>query len=324
MKEIQSLSPPLRPVIAIRSTVPPGTAEVCQQIVGDLASVCSNPEFMREGHAVDDFLKPPYILVGCQDAEASQALGELYEPVEAELVCTGVRDAEAIKYVNNSWHAVKVVFANEIGAIAKAWQADTKTVMDLFCRDKRLNLSAAYLRPGAPFGGSCLPKDLRALAYAATRHGLHTPLLGSVMTANDAHLIRCLELVKRQEARRVAWLGLTFKDNTDDLRESPALKLFEELIAAGEEVFAYDPLLSPKHLLGANLKVYEELNRTYGQRLCSDLDACLEAADLAVLYTRDSAVTERVLALPESVTVVDLVNEAPRSKRRNTFGVCWS
>jgi GDP-mannose 6-dehydrogenase len=320
-QQIAQLGTTHKPVIAIRSTVPPGTIDQCQALVGDAAVVCSNPEFMREGNAVDDFFNPPYILIGRRDGDDVEVLQATYESVDAEIVQVGVREAEMIKYVSNSWHAVKVAFANEIGTMAKMWNAESPVVMDLFCRDARLNLSRAYLRPGAPFGGSCLPKDLRSLAAAARRSGVEAPLLNSVMISNEAHLARCLDLVNRPNAGRIAWLGLAFKDNTDDLRESPALKLFHALLMEGRDVHIFDPVLSGEELIGVNRKVYEQNVLPYQERLRPDLDSCLEGVDLAVLFTRDDDVVHRVMALPETVAIVDLVNDSPICERANYSGL---
>lgn len=322
-RQIGELGATHKTVVAIRSTVPPGTIDTCQELVGDVALVCSNPEFMREGHAVDDFFRPPYILIGAREGDDVDDLHSVYASVDAEIIRTGVREAEMIKYVSNSWHAVKVAFANEIGTMAKMWKAESSVVMDLFCRDARLNLSRAYLRPGAPFGGSCLPKDLRALAAGARRSGVEAPLLNSVLVANEAHLARCLDLIHQKEARRIAWLGLAFKDNTDDLRESPALKLFHALLMEGRDVQIFDPVLSRETLLGANRKVYEQNVMPHEERLCPDLDSCLDGADMAVIFTRNESVVNKVMALPERVAVVDLVSDSPLAERANYSGLCW-
>ena len=324
MRPIAEIAPDNRRIVAIRSTVPPGTAAECQVILGDAAVVCSNPEFMREGHAINDFRKPPYVLIGTDDEDAVAPLAQVYEPLDTDVVYSGVREAEMIKYVSNSWHAVKVAFANEIGSLAREWGAQTHAVMDLFVRDTHLNLSAAYLRPGAPFGGSCLPKDLTALATAAEFLRLNTPLIGHAMEANEAHIRRCLSLVREQEGNRIAWLGLSFKDNTDDLRGSPALKMVQALLEDGKDVQVFDPNIGPAELIGANRLLFEETLEQFGaERIRTSLDDCLDGADTVVLFTATQQVSNAVFSSDDDFVIIDLVGDRPRRKRDRYYGVCW-
>ena len=236
-------------VIVIRSTILPGTMRsvvipTLEQYSGKKANVdfgvCFNPEFLREGTAVNDYYHPPKTVVGESDARAGDRLLKLYEGLTAPVFRTSLETAEMVKYVDNTWHALKVGFANEIGSIAKALSIDSFEVMDIFCRDTKLNLSPYYLRPGYAFGGSCLPKDVRALTYRARTLDVETPILGSILPSNQAHVQRGIELVITEGKRKVGILGFSFKAGTDDLRESPIVELVERLIGKGYDLRVYD------------------------------------------------------------------------------------
>jgi GDP-mannose 6-dehydrogenase len=242
-------------VVAVRSTVFPGT---CEEIVeAALAgfpevSVVSNPEFLREGTAMRDFIEPALVVVGGSSRDAVKKVADLYAPLGLETCLVSLRTAEMIKYACNAFHAVKICFANEIGALSDRLGVDGREVMRTFCPDTRLNISPAYLRPGFAFGGSCLPKDLRALVYRASRFDLDLPLLESALPSNDAHLRRATEAVMDTGAKRIGVLGLTFKENTDDLRESPVITMLEYLIGKGRELRIYDPHVTLDSIYGSN------------------------------------------------------------------------
>src|SRR4029077_11949283 len=247
-------------VVVVRSTVLPGTIErvvmrsVQQSISGCSGQVtfASNPEFMREGCSLHDFDHPPFILVGSDDEQAGAAVQALYARVSAPVVLTTVRTAEMVKYVCNAFHALKVCFSNEIGDLCEALGADAQEVMRIFLMDRKLNVSQAYLRPGFAFGGSCLPKDLRALLYAARTADVSVPLLAAILPSNEAQIRRAVEAVLATRKRRIGVVGLAFKAGTDDLRESPMVTLVETLIGKGCDVRILDPGVAVARLRGAN------------------------------------------------------------------------
>lgn len=244
-----------RLVIAIRSTVFPGT---CEEVVmpylrdSHNVSVVSNPEFLREGTAVRDFEEPSLIVVGGSDAAAVETVASLYTPLGVECCRVSLRTAELIKYACNAFHAVKISFANEIGALAGKLGIDGLEVMRTLCQDSRLNISTAYLKPGFAFGGSCLPKDLRALTYRSTRLDLQLPFLQSVLASNQSHLQRAIDEIMTLRAERIGVFGLAFKENTDDLRESPVVSLLEHMIGKGRDVRVFDPHIRIDAITGSN------------------------------------------------------------------------
>jgi GDP-mannose 6-dehydrogenase len=256
VEQIASLPRRHKPlIVAIRSTVFPGT---CEEIVmppfagSGQVSVVSNPEFLREGVAVKDFMEPSLVVVGGDNAEAVRRVADLYAPLQVSPCLVSLRTAEMIKYACNAFHAVKVSFANEIGALSARLNIDPGEVMGTLCEDTKLNISSTYLRPGFAFGGSCLPKDLRALTYRANRLDLRLPLLESALPSNQQHLQRAIESVLDLPARRLGVVGLAFKENTDDLRESPVVALLEQLIGKGRSVRIFDPHIQLDAIYGSN------------------------------------------------------------------------
>jgi GDP-mannose 6-dehydrogenase len=231
-----------RHLIVIRSTVLPGTMrqivipvleESSGKRAGEGFGVCHNPEFLREGSAVKDFQAPPQTVIGELDRRSGDLLAELYSPLDAPLVRTSLETAEMVKYVNNCWHALKIGFANEIGNTCKAFSIDAHEVMKIFCQDTKLNISSAYLMPGFAFGGSCLPKDLRALSYQAKTRDLQLPILNAILPSNDLQVNRGLQMIMENGHRKIGILGFSFKGGTDDLRESPVIELIERLLGKG-------------------------------------------------------------------------------------------
>jgi GDP-mannose 6-dehydrogenase len=252
----QCLAGRIRPlIVAVRSTVFPGTCEdVVAQHIGHAAkvSIVSHPEFLREGAAVKDFLEPSLLVVGGSDRRAMERVANLYEPLGAAPCLVSLRTAEMIKYACNSFHALKIAFANEVGTLALELGIDGHEVMNTLCRDSRLNLSAAYLKPGFAFGGSCLPKDLRALVYRAGRLDVKLPLMESILPSNREHLQRAVDAILDLPVERVGFFGLAFKENTDDLRESPVVSLLEQLIGKGRDVRVFDPQIRLDQIYGSN------------------------------------------------------------------------
>jgi GDP-mannose 6-dehydrogenase len=248
-------------VVVIRSTILPGTMHktvipALEESSGKTArvdfGVCHNPEFLREGSAVKDFHYPPKTVIGELDQASGKILARLYEKIDAPLIRTDLETAEMVKYVDNSWHALKIGFANEIGNLCKSFDIDAHEVMKIFCQDQKLNISPAYLLPGFAFGGSCLPKDLRALAYKAKMHDLELPILTSILPSNEMQVNRGLQLIREKGHKRVGVLGFSFKAGTDDLRESPMIEVIERLLGKGHDLRIYDKNVNIASLVGAN------------------------------------------------------------------------
>ena len=247
--------------VVIRSTILPGTMhkvviptieEFSAKRIGKDFGVCNNPEFLREGTAVADFRQPPKTVIGEMDRLSGDLVASLYEAIPAPLIRTDLHTAEMIKYVDNCWHALKIGFANEIGNLCDSLEIDAQKVMDIFCEDRKLNISSAYLRPGFAFGGSCLPKDLRALSYQARMHDLQLPILNSVLPSNEMQIVRGLKQVMETGNSRIGVLGFSFKAGTDDLRESPMIEVIERLIGKGYDLRIYDRNVNIAALTGAN------------------------------------------------------------------------
>jgi GDP-mannose 6-dehydrogenase len=277
-------------IIAIRSTVFPGTCEelVLPALASHLnVSVVSNPEFLREGSAVRDFAEPSLVVVGGSDPAAVQKVADLYQPLGVASQLISLRAAEMIKYASNAFHAVKISFANEIGSLSDRLGIDGHEVMDTLCSDVRLNISPAYLKPGFAFGGSCLPKDLRALIYRAQRLDLDLPLMESMLASNRQHLNRAIDAVLDLPAQRIGVIGLAFKENTDDLRESPVVAMLEQLIGKGRDVRVFDPHIALENIYGSNRNFILETIPHIG-RLLRPLDEVLSWADHLVLAQKQS------------------------------------
>src|SRR4051812_30627384 len=279
----------------LRSTVLPGTTEsvvipILEQASGRRAgtdfSVCYNPEFMREGSAVADFLQPPYTIVGSQNTSQLAPLRELYKDVPGHLFETTISVAEMVKYLSNAFHAVKVGFANEVGTLCKHLGVDAEAVTEIFTSDTRLNISPAYLRPGFAFGGSCLPKDVRALTHTARRHDVEVPVLAHLLTSNEAHLRRALDLVLSLGKRKIGLLGLSFKAGTDDLRESPMVELAERLVGKGCDVKIYDENVTLSRLMGSNKAHIDERLPHLAELLTDDLEAVANHGEVLVVGTK--------------------------------------
>ena len=316
--------------VVLRSTVLPGTTdEVLRPSLreglgragGPPLSVGVNPEFMREGSSLEDFVRPPLTLAGCEDAETARLLRALYAQVEAPFVQTTVRTAEMAKYVANAFHAVKVCFANEIADICEALGAEPQQVMQVFLMDRKLNVSEAYLRPGFAFGGSCLPKDVRALLYGARSLDVLPPLLGSILPSNDAQVRRAVEAVLATGRRRVGVVGLAFKDATDDLRESPMVTLVESLIGKGCQVRILDAHVSLARLVGANRRYIEEQIPHIASLMCEDAGALLDHAEVVVLGNGGPQAADVLSACGPQHIVVDLTRGRVRARAVNDAAV---
>lgn len=309
-QEIASLLPrrssPL--IVAIRSTAWPGTAESIYSEVfanSPLVSMVSNPEFLREGCAVRDFLEPSLLVVGGSDAAAANVVARLYAPLPVTPCLVSLRTAEMIKYACNAFHAVKVSFANEIGALCDRLSIPAREVMDTLCRDEKLNVSRAYLKPGFAFGGSCLPKDLRALTYRASRLDVDLPLLTSALPSNERHLRRAIDAVMDLPASRIGVAGLAFKEDTDDLRESPVVGLLEYLLGKGRAVRVYDRHIRLDVIYGSNRHFLLNAIPHIGRLLENSVDDLLAWAEqVVVTQPLDAGTAGRIAA--SGLPVLDL------------------
>jgi GDP-mannose 6-dehydrogenase len=281
---------------------------------------------MREGSAVEDFLSPPYTVLGARTAEDLTHVRELYRDIPGELFETAIPVAEMVKYVCNAFHALKVGFANEVGTLCKHLDADTEAVTRIFTSDRRLNISPAYLSPGFAFGGSCLPKDLRALAHRAKELDLHLPLLESILPSNAEHLERAVAAVLATGKRKAGMLGLSFKPGTDDLRESPQVQLIKRLLGEGWQVRVWDPKVSMGQITGSNRQYIENVIPHIGSLLSTDFGKVVENAEVVIIGTK-SVDQERLRAsLSPEQHVIDLVNleRARRPQRSDRYrGICW-
>ena len=314
--------------VVLRSTVLPGTAE--QYLVPALLAgaggraatrVAVNPEFMREGSSLNDFSRPPLTLVGCGDPATASLLRLLYESVQAPFVHTSIRTAEMVKYAANAFHALKVCFANEVADVCAALGADGAEVMRVFAMDRKLNVSEAYLRPGFAFGGSCLPKDLRALLYAARAADVSVPLLASVLPSNEGQVRRGVDAVLASRRQRIGVVGLSFKAGTDDLRESPMVVLVETLIGKGCDVRILDRNVSMARLVGANRRYIEEEIPHIASLMCASAEALLAHAEVIVIGNACEDATEVLAAArPEHLTVDLTRGQAGRSGSRSSAG----
>lgn len=322
-----------RHTIVIRSTILPGTMRqlvipTLEEFSGKVAGVdfglCHNPEFLREGSAVKDFHAPPKTVIGELDSASGDILAELYGSLDAPLIRTTLETAEMVKYVDNSWHALKIGFANEIGNLCKVFGVDSHDVMHIFCQDRKLNISPAYLLPGFAFGGSCLPKDLRALTYQAKRHDLEMPILGSILESNEIQVQHGLRLVMESGHNRVGVLGFSFKAGTDDLRESPVIELIERLLGKGHDLRIYDRNVNVASLVGANRDFI--LNRIphISRLMVKDIDAVLDHAQTIVIGNKDPDFQDISSRIREGQRVVDLVRvSSERSGNGHYTGICW-
>lgn len=321
-------------VVVLRSTVLPGTTESLMvpaiektsgKREGKDFAACYNPEFMREASAVADFLQPPYTILGARDPKQQAFVRELYRNIPGQFFDTTIRVAEMLKYVSNVFHAVKVCFANEIGTLCSNLGVDADRVTKIFTSDTKLNISPAYLAPGFAFGGSCLPKDLRALSYRAKELDLHLPLLESILDSNTEHLDRAVDAVLRTNRKKIAVLGLSFKAGTDDLRESPQVQLVKRLLGEGCQVRIWDRDVSLGKLAGSNRQYIEEVIPHIGSLLSADLEDVVRSGDAVIIGTKvDREQLDKYLRSDQ--TVIDLVNLDLQRRPQAAAayqGICW-
>jgi GDP-mannose 6-dehydrogenase len=302
-------------LIVVTSTIPPGTTEsvIIPRLEEESGKTCRadfgvvfSPEFLREGSAVADFRHPEVTILGASDDRALAAAIELYEPFGSQVIPTSVPVAETVKLVGNAWHALKVVFANEVGRFCESQGIDSGAVMGIFKKDRRLNVSDAYLNPGFAFGGSCLPKDLRTLTYRARVQGVELPVLDNILRSNRAHIDMALQRIEEYGAQRIAVLGLAFKHGTDDLRESPNLELVERLIGKGYEVRVHDDGVLLPRLVGANREYLMQTLPHVARYVVDDLEEALRGADVVVVAQGNPAYADILARVAPGQKVLDL------------------
>jgi GDP-mannose 6-dehydrogenase len=320
--------------IVIRSTVQPGTVEgkiepILERVSGKKAGVdfgvCFQPEFLREGSSIRDYDHPPYTIVGGNCEAAVNVVRELFQHLEGRFLVTNIRVAEALKMSCNAFHAMKITFANEIGRVSQALGIDAHEVMRLVCADKRLNISPAYLKPGFAFGGSCLPKDLRALTMIAREHDLVLPMLSSLIPSNRVHIDHAVDKILKLGRPKVGMLGLSFKTGTDDLRESPLVLVAKKLLGEGCELRIFDPEVQLSRLLGANRSYIEANIPHLGSLLSPTIESMIDPSDVILVGLQQSALNDALQARvrPEHY-VLDLVNLPNRDLLNCRYeGVCW-
>lgn len=320
-------------VVVVRSTVMPGTTrnlvlpnleKACGRAAGEHFMVAHNPEFLREGSAIRDFERPARTVIGATDEETARFVAKLYADIDAPVISTSLETSEMAKFIDNVWHALKVCFGNEVGTLCKTAGVDSHAVMDIFCKDTKLNISPAYLRPGFAFGGSCLPKDTRAIAHKARTLSLDLPVISSILVSNRVQIERAIEKVIRSGRRRIAILGLCFKVGTDDLRESPQVELAERLIGKGFDVRVYDPILNLATLTGANREYIQNVLPHLNELLTDTLDAALESRELIIVGNNSDEYRDLAERVGTDQSIFDLAGIPGRSKFGERYdGINW-
>ncbi len=319
-------------VIAIRSTIFPGTIKKFEKIIENISgrkanidfAVASNPEFLREGTAVHDYNNPPLTLIGSANKIAIDKISSLYSHLPAEIIVTDVEIAEVMKYVNNTFHALKIGFANEIGNICSAMNIDSCKVMEIFCADKELNISSCYLKPGFAYGGSCLPKDLKGLQTLAHDLYVQVPLINSINRTNEIQISRAINIIQKTGKRRILFLGLSFKAGTDDLRNSPSVAIIETLLGKGYQVQIYDKNVQLSRLTGAN-KEYIDTHIPHLSNLITDnLQELIDNAELIVVSNREREYVDILMDTESPAILLDMVRlPLPIRLRKNYYGINW-
>ncbi|HPQ42807.1 MAG TPA: UDP-glucose/GDP-mannose dehydrogenase family protein [Syntrophales bacterium] len=320
-------------IVVIRSTVLPGTNEKVSEIIKEVSkkeinkefAVVSNPEFLREGTAVRDYYNPSFTLIGTNNEKAAGKMKQIYKEIGSPIIITDIKIAEIIKYVNNAFHAVKIVFANEIGNICKKQGIDAHKVMDIFCMDTKLNLSPYYFKPGFAYGGSCLPKDLKALRTIAHDYYLECPLLENIERSNEFQIKLVCDQLIQFDKEKIGFLGLSFKSGTDDLRSSPIIDIIEQLLGKGFDVKIYDKNVHFAHLLGANREfILKKIPYIY-KFITDDPDELIQNADVITVVNKEREFKDILNKISEDKIIYDLVNIdfENKGKMKNYIGISW-
>ncbi|MDN3671157.1 nucleotide sugar dehydrogenase [Echinicola jeungdonensis] len=317
--------------IVIRSTVLPGTNQkvgeiiekVSQKKLGKDFAVISNPEFLREGSAVKDYFHPSVTVIGGDHPEAIEKVASLYKDLEAPIEITDIKIAELIKYVNNSFHALKITFANEVGNICKALEIDSHKLMSLFCMDSNLNISKAYFKPGFAYGGSCLPKDLKGLVTLGHDNYLNTPVLGGIADSNENQKKRAFTLIENTGKKNICLLGLSFKEGTDDLRYSPSVDLAETLIGKGYHLTIFDENVQLSKLIGANEAYINDKLPHLSDLLSNDIQEAISKAEVLIVNHRNFDPTPYYSLFEKKTKIIDLVRVKELEHLPNYEGICW-
>ncbi|MBA7503921.1 GDP-mannose 6-dehydrogenase [subsurface metagenome] len=320
--------------VVLRSTVLPGSVEgevipTLEKTSGKKAGadfgVCMNPEFMREGSSIYDYYHPPMIVIGELDKKSGDIVEQIYANIDAPVVRTSIKAAEMIKYVNNAFHGLKVCFANEIGNICKKLGIDSHQVMEIFCLDKKLNLSPYYLKPGFAFGGSCLPKDLRALLYKGQREDLKLPLLNSILDSNENQVKMGINLITKTKKKKIGIFGFSFKPGTDDLRESPMVELIETLLGKGYKISIYDKNVSIAKIFGANKQYIEKEIPHISSLMCSSIKKVLSDSEVLVIGNNSEEFKKIPELIREDQIIIDLARivDGKNETKSKYEGICW-
>lgn len=322
-------------VVVVRSTVLPGTVQsrvlpLLEEWSGKRAGadfgVCMNPEFLREGSAIDDYDHPSLIVIGELDSRSGDLVEKMYEQVNAPTIRTSIKTSEMVKYANNAFHALKIVFANEIGNICKAHNVDGQEVLEIFCQDRRLNISDAYLKPGFAFGGSCLPKDLRALMYDAKTNDIECPVLGEVLNSNQRQIQTGIDMIEKTGRKQIGVLGLSFKAQTDDVRESPVVPIIETLLGRGFSVSVFDENVVPEQLIGSNRAFLDRELPHIASLMRQTIDEVIDESEVLVVTNGSTVFSDIAATARDDQIIIDLVGhskEACRKRNGNYQGICW-
>ena len=319
-------------IVAIRSTVLPGTCDKVAKMIEEASgkqrnkdfAIVDNPEFLREGSAVSDYYNPPLTLVGSDNADAARQVANLYANLPGEIVITDLGVAEIMKYVNNTYHALKISFANEVGNICAEMGIDSHRVMEIFCKDKQLNISPYYFKPGFAYGGSCLPKDLKGFQTLAHDHYVSIPVIAGIGITNENQILRAVQLLQRFSGKKYGFLGLSFKAGPDDLRNSPAVRVVESLLGKGEQVMIYDKNINETLLTGTNKDYVDARIPHLSSLLCHNIKKLVELSDVLVVNTTEKEFMD-ILSEEKHKTIVDFVRISDcLLGRSNYIGINWS
>jgi GDP-mannose 6-dehydrogenase len=312
--------------VVLRSTVQPGTTERCREIVGNYSIVhfAFNPEFLREGSAICDYESVPFTIIGTDDTVAESVVRELYAQVASKIIITDFKIAEMIKYACNAWHASKITFANEIGRIAKSLGVDGRKVMDIVAQDTKLNVSAAYMRPGFAFGGSCLPKDVRGFKYIAKVNNVDIPMLTSVLMSNESHINFALNQILETGKHKISMLGLAFKNDTDDLRESASVELAERLLGKGYDLKIFDSAVHEAKLMGSNKLFIESKLPHLTSLLTNDPNEIINHAEVIVITYGGREFKNIIDLVSQETKIIDLAGLLKETRKEMNYeGICW-